>query len=80
MPSDLASVWLAEIEDPAEGATAPQQALADAQADLDEAAGRLSAARRTLAGRLETAVTAKLKSLQMTGARLVVKLKPLNEF
>lgn len=74
-----ASARLAEIEDPAEGATAPQQALADAQADLDEAAGRLSAARRTLACRLETAVTAELEGLQMAGARLVVELEPLDE-
>ena len=74
-----ATARLAEIDGPLDGAAALEEALAGAQADLDEAAGRLSAARRALAGRLEAAVTAELEGLQMKGARLVVDLEPLDE-
>lgn len=73
-----ATARLAELDEPLDSAATLEEALADAQADLDEAAGRLSAARRTLAGRLEAAVSAELEGLQMTGARLVVDLEPLD--
>lgn len=74
-----AAARLAELEDPGDSAAALEQALVDAQTDLDEVADRLTAARRVLAERLETAVTSELDGLQMQGARLVVDLEPLDE-
>lgn len=70
---------LDEIDGPQGAQTALAEELEQAQAELDQAATRLTASRQDLAVTLQERVSAELAGLQMKGARLVVELTQLPE-
>ncbi|SJN41241.1 DNA repair protein RecN [Microbacterium esteraromaticum] len=70
------SLRLAELDDDGDRIERLTEEAALARADLDDAAGALTAVRTEAAGRLSSAVTEELHALAMPDARLEVRVSP----